>query len=262
MTKTTDLDDWPGLLPAAWRPAGLVEALREQREVQELHEASAARCGRLTKDLEALAARPTADPATLRDLALDVLAAERTATVLPPLLVLDPSYAESILASIGGWFQERPALLGSPPLVLSEVRHFLQDHAGEPTPRATDREAEVLEVFGQVAAETFTIRRAMALHSRPLDTEDIGSRVRGWASFRAQYEEHRVLVGKTRELVAEVDAERLGSDALHRCRRWGGAFCGPLLAVDAYDGLWSERWAVSLLDGLPVRPAPVPVGVA
>jgi hypothetical protein len=251
--------DWLGLLPPGWEPDGLRTALEAREQALDLHADCTARADAASASLGALVVAGS-DHEQVQAAALDQVVARAIVGALPAVPTVPESYGEQIVECIAGWFREHAVNLGSPPLILAEARHFLEMHAGQRGPRMTDREAEVLPLFEQVAAEVFKVRTQVASLCRPMDSEAVGDRVRAWHGFRAQYEAHWTLVDKTAGLVAAVDADRLRADWLHRCPLWGGAHCGPLLAVEDFPppGPWTE--VRSMRDGIPARPALIPAG--
>jgi hypothetical protein len=249
-------DAWLDELPPAYVPEGFREALDHETAQRTTYEARTVALSAARADLAVLATYADALPSELRSAALDVLAAEAVLAATPTPAPVPDHYAAFIVECIQGWFAERPARLGSPPLIFAEARHFLEAHQGELTPRATDRERAVLDAFSAVAADLHGMRATLALYSRPLDSEPIEQRAQAFLGFREKWEEHVALVTRCRESVDAVDAERMSSPDLHRCRLWGGAHVAPLMPVDEFVtqiGPWSEKRA--LLDGFPARAA-------
>lgn len=252
-TKPAELA-WLDLLPPEYLPDGLPDLIAAEVSQRGLVAARNASVATASTRLSGLAGDPRATEKALRMAALDVLAAREALAHTPQPVAVDPGYAAEIVTSLGDWFRRRPAVLGVPPLILSELRHFEEyAHPGEQRPRATDAEDEAVRLFGEVAREVFHVNQTVGVLLSPCGVAELPERVRSWAAFAPQYEEHVALVAKVREVVDRLDEARLASPDLHVCRLMGGR-CGPLMAVETHSTPWTVEAALNKANGRPVGP--------
>ena len=243
--------DWLDLLPSP-APQGWREALETARDAQTRHDATTRAGEDCRTALAGLVADPTADPATVRAAALDLLVARETASLLPPVPPVPGHYADDALQMLRAWFAQNPPRLGPPPLILAERRHALEMHAGQLAPDRTDHEREALPHFAHAATAMLKTRRTVALLTRDLDPgEDMADRVSAFGAYQPAYEQTLAEFAQVAALVEVIDAARLASADVHRCPLWSGAHCAPLMSLDVWPGAtWTE--ALAMVDGLPV----------